>query len=417
MTAWVGAEIASVLNGIVGGLALCALLWLLLRLAPKTAAATRYALCALALLFVTALPLAQSWLPRLGEPVTAAPASATHAGAALTLTAGAWLFWALGAWAFLSLVLMARVAWGFFALIGLKQRAAAAPDRVATRFEEIMRACPGRRRAAVLVSTEVAGPMAAGVLKPAVLLPAFLVEELSEAELDQVLTHELAHIRRWDDWTNLAQKVAQALLFFHPGVIWIGRRLTLEREIACDDWVVGLMGAARPYATCLTRLATLHVPTPQLAPGALARKPQLSIRVEALLARGRDRRRRSSRGALATAAAVLATAAFVAAPLAPVNVAVPPQRAAAVRSAATPIPILAQVREPAKRVRVHRRRSPVAQALQPAASTLMSKRVIVAPTPPAPPMMLYVVFVDGGDSGWIHILWVREIPAPVLNRT
>ncbi len=410
MTAWVGAEIASVLNGIVGGLALCALLWLLLRLAPKTAAATRYALCALALLFVTALPVAQSWLPRLGEPATAAPASAAHAGAALTLTAGAWLFWSLGAWALVSLVLMARVAWGFFALIGLKRRAAAAPEGVATRFEEIMRACPGRRRADVLVSTEVSGPMAAGVLKPAVLLPAFLVEELSEAELDQVLTHELAHIRRWDDWTNLAQKVAQALLFFHPGVIWIGRRLTLEREIACDDWVVGLMGAARPYATCLTRLATLHVATPQLAPGALARKPQLSIRVEALLARGRDRSRRSSRGTLATAAAVLAMAAFVAAPLAPVTVAVPPQRAVAVRSAATPI--VAQVREPAKRVRVHRRASRV-----PAASTLMSKRAVVAPAPPAPPMMLYVVFVDGGDSGWIRIVWVRAIPAPVLNRT
>ncbi len=462
MTAWVGAEIAgSVANGIVEGLALSALLWLLLRLTPRAAAATRYALCGLALAFVAALPVAQGWLPRLGATASAAGGSG-HSGAILTLTAGAWLFWVLGAWALGSLVLTARVGWGLVALGGLKRRASAAPEQVAERFEAIMRACPGRRRARVLVSDAVAGPMAAGVTKPAVLLPAFLVEELSDAELDQVLTHELAHIRRWDDWTNLAQKVVEALLFFHPAVIWIGRRLALEREIACDDWVVGLAGTARPYATCLTRLAAIHRATPQLAPGALAGRPQLSIRVEALLEGGRDRRRRSSRSALTVAAAALAVAVFAAAPLAPVTVALP-ARPVALAAAVAPRLSGAAVRPALRVVRLRRARvqrdrlvtrsvtpqtamagaaqfaavvdastAPVAASSAPL-TTVVARSGAPAPAmqvpsvlagsraplgaAPAPAMILYVVYVDGGDAGWIRILWVHQIPAPAVNRT
>ncbi len=424
MTAWVGAEIAgAVLNGIIEGLVLSALLWLLLRLTPRAAAATRYALCGLALIFVAALPVAQGWLPRSGAPTGA---GSGHSSAALTLTAGAWLFWALGAWAMGSLALLTRVAWGLAALGRLKRRAQAAPEQIAERFEGIMGACPGRRRARLLVSDEVAGPVAAGVVKPAVLLPAFLAEDLSEAELDQVLTHELAHIRRWDDWTNLAQNVVEALLFFHPAVIWIGRRLTLEREIACDDWVVGLTGTARPYATCLTRLAAIHAATPQLAPGALAGRPQLSIRVEALLEGGRDRRRRSSRGALMAAAATLAVAAFVAAPMAPVTVAMPAAPVVAARPAVVASPLGAVAARPPAAVKVARVRRQktdrtvarsVARVPDAPLPAVEARSAAPLPAAPAPAMMLYVIYLDGGDAGWIRILWIHEIPTPALDRT
>ena len=423
MTAWVGAEIAgSVANGIIEGVALSVLLWLILRLTPRAAAATRYALCGLALTFVAALPVAQGWLPRLGATAAGAGGSG-HGGSLLTLTAGTWLIWVLGAWALGSLVLMARVGWGLVALGGLKRRAAAAPAEVLERFEGIMQGCPGRRRARVLISDDVAGPVAAGMVKPAVLLPAFLVEQLSDAELDQVLTHELAHIRRWDDWTNLAQKVVEALLFFHPAVIWIGRRLSLEREIACDDWVVGLAGTARPYATCLTRLAAIHRATPQLAPGALAGRPQLSIRVEALLEGGRDRRRRSSRGALAAAAATLAVTVFAAAPLAPVSVALPARPVSLARAAVAAPALRAAVARPvvamkAVRPRRVRPRAPLAtveaRSVAPVSAPPEPAPLRVAP---APAMVLYVVYVDGGDAGWIRILWVHAIPAQAVNRT
>jgi beta-lactamase regulating signal transducer with metallopeptidase domain len=409
-----GAEIAgAVLNGLIEGLALWALVWLALRLRPRTAAATRYALCGIALAFVAALPVAQSWLPRLAA---SAPASGGggyggggHAAVVLTLTAGAWLVWAVGLWALGSLLLLGRVGWALMTLSRLKRRAVATPGHVSGRFEEMMRALPGRRRARVLLSRDIAAPVAAGLANPAVLLPARLVEELSGEELRQVLTHELAHIRRWDDWTNLAQKVVEALLFFHPAVIWIGRRLTLEREIACDDWVVGLAGAARPYAACLTRLAALNAVAPQLAPGAAARKPQLSIRVEALLAGTGDRRRRCSKAALVAASAALAVAVFAAVHLAPVSVTLPAStgqvrqairhRPQVVESAAAPRS--APARKVAKVARAHR------------------SQLARTPLHPAsvPAVMLYVVYFEDGDAGWIGIVWVHQVAVPVLDRT
>jgi hypothetical protein len=75
-------------------------------------------------------------------------------------------------------------------------------------------------------------PTAIGFFQPAVIVPAWTLGELSAEELHSVLLRELAHLRRWDDWTNLAQEVVGALFFFIPAVWWIGSRLSLERETA-----------------------------------------------------------------------------------------------------------------------------------------------------------------------------------------
>jgi len=201
---------------------------------------------------------------------------------------------------------------------------------------------------------------------------------------------------------------------------------------------VGMTGTARPYASCLTRLAAIRAAAPQLAPGALARRPQISIRVEALLERGRDRGRRSSRGALAAAAATLTAAAFVAAPLAPVTVALPaaPRLAAsnAPVAARSPLPLLKTMAQapPPARARLHGRSRPPARHNPPPAmpaavardfAPLSGAPTSAAPVPAAlpafqaPPMTLYVVFVDGGDAGWIRILWVHQVSNQPLNRT
>jgi hypothetical protein len=70
-----------------------------------------------------------------------------------------------------------------------------------------------------------------------------------------VVLHELAHLDRWDDWTNLAQKLIRAALFFHPAVWWIDSRLSIEREMACDDVVLAHATSPRGYAGCLVTLA------------------------------------------------------------------------------------------------------------------------------------------------------------------
>ena len=67
-------------------------------------------------------------------------------------------------------------------------------------------------------------------------------------------SHELAHLRRGDDWTNLIQKIVRALFFFHPAVWWIENRLSVEREMACDDAVLAETANPHGYASCLVSL-------------------------------------------------------------------------------------------------------------------------------------------------------------------
>jgi hypothetical protein len=105
------------------------------------------------------------------------------------------------------------------------------------------------------VSSDVAVPAAIGFFRPAIVFPAWLLPRLSPEEMKVILLHELAHVQRWDDWTNLAQKIVKALFFFHPAVWWIESRLMIEREMACDDMVLAQTASPRAYASSLISFA------------------------------------------------------------------------------------------------------------------------------------------------------------------
>jgi hypothetical protein len=122
-----------------------------------------------------------------------------------------------------------------------------------------------------------------------IVMPAALVLELNEQEFDDLGVHELAHIRRYDDWTNLLQQILQAILFFHPAVHWVGRKLKFECEVACDDWVVSQHGA-KSYARCLTKLVEMCCchRAALLSSGAFFSKAQILRRVELLLDKTRN---------------------------------------------------------------------------------------------------------------------------------
>jgi hypothetical protein len=111
---------------------------------------------------------------------------------------------------------------------------------------------------------------------------------LSAAELEQVVLHEVEHVRRYDDWTNLLQKLSLALVPLHPVLLWVDRRMCLERELACDDRVMIQTRARKAYAACLTRLAeeSLLRRGLSLALGALGsrgRESELAGRVHRIL--------------------------------------------------------------------------------------------------------------------------------------
>src|SRR5215471_19873468 len=95
-------------------------------------------------------------------------------------------------------------------------------------------------------------PAVIGWFRPVVLLPMTVLTGLSEAQLEAVLVHELAHIRRCDYVVNLLQIAAETVLFYHPAVWWLSHRIRVERENCCDDMAVRLCGNVVDYARALT---------------------------------------------------------------------------------------------------------------------------------------------------------------------
>jgi len=143
-------------------------------------------------------------------------------------------------------------------------------------------------------------------------------KDANEGEVEHVLRHELAHVDRRDDWGNLVQQLIQAALFFHPAVWWISARLSLEREIACDDCVLEASGRPRAYALTLANVASrMNHCRHLLAPGVSNNNSQLQQRITMILNTHRDRSPRLARsrlGFFTTATAIFAVLAINAGP-------------------------------------------------------------------------------------------------------
>jgi hypothetical protein len=151
------------------------------------------------------------------------------------------------------------------------------------------------------LSDAVDAPSVIGFFRPAVVVPRSLWNELAPNDLKQIILHEMAHLDRGDDWTNLLQKLLRALSPLNPALFWAERHLCREREQACDDAVLDAAGNARAYATCLTKLAENRLVrrVTSLAPGFWQRHSELAGRVENILHRRRNIGPLFSRGLVA----------------------------------------------------------------------------------------------------------------------
>ena len=149
------------------------------------------------------------------------------------------------------------------------------------------------RSVTLATSERVSVPAAFGFFKPMIVLPAWALRELTPEELNVILLHEFAHLRRGDAWTNLLQKFVRAVFFFHPAVWWIERRLSLEREMACDDQVLAETANPRGYAKCLVALLEKSVARRgwAMAQAAVHRAREASLRVAQILDAGRPNTR------------------------------------------------------------------------------------------------------------------------------
>jgi len=97
-------------------------------------------------------------------------------------------------------------------------------------------------------------PVVLGHLRPVILVPAGLLAGMPAAQMEMILLHELAHVRRCDYLVNLLQRTLEGLFFYHPAAWWISRVIRAERESCCDDIAVAITGGAHEYAAALAAL-------------------------------------------------------------------------------------------------------------------------------------------------------------------
>jgi beta-lactamase regulating signal transducer with metallopeptidase domain len=321
----------AMLNGLWQGTLLVALVWCLLKAIPRLNATTRYVIWWGALIGVICLPIAAARGYDLASTSQAAPgltseiapafeapraagriSSSEPSVEAVSLNdaslneaseqarplqidsaapffpvrlPGRWAIFLFAAWTMIVLVMMGRIAWSYCHLRRVKRNCSPLIGSHPEGLKRWLARARLKRRFQLRSSEETSVPMVIGLIEPVIVIPQALARELTEEEFEQVALHELAHVRRRDDWMKLAQRLIEAFLFFHPAVLWIGRQLNLEREVACDDSVISMTGRPRPYAACLVKLLELTTSrqTSLLAPGAVTIKRQISSRVEMIV--------------------------------------------------------------------------------------------------------------------------------------
>jgi uncharacterized protein YjbI with pentapeptide repeats/beta-lactamase regulating signal transducer with metallopeptidase domain len=374
---------AIVLNALWQDALLVVSIWALLRLWPRINAATRYVVWSATLVASFVVPVATTLSyfavpqpapaavsstrilqPRAGvtpaaqqrhRSRSASAARSSEAAPAmprvperLRLTIPAGLAVAVFVvWLLLATYALIRLTIGLVSLERLKRDALPLPVEYRDAMPQWTRANKGARDVRLCVSDDTDVPVAVGLFDAMILVPHTLLDRLSQGEVDQICLHELAHLRRADDWSNGFQRLLIALLGWNPAAQFIGQQLDLEREVACDDWVLSFVGMVRPYALCLTKMAerASWPRNPIPAPGVFATRKHISLRIERLLGAGRNIATNLSLAPAAAAIAAVAALALVIGVVAP-SVAAPyvattaaaqaPKVAATVTHAAAP---------------------------------------------------------------------------------
>ena len=152
----------------------------------------------------------------------------------------------------------ARLTAGFLNVIWLRSGRTIIPSALADRSLLLARRL-GLKHARIYASARIREAAVVGFWRPVVLLPASWLALLPTDVLEAVMAHELAHIRRYDVWVNLLQRVVETLLFYHPAVWWLSNRIRVEREMCCDELAVEATGERGIYAMALEQVGRLQV--------------------------------------------------------------------------------------------------------------------------------------------------------------
>ena len=135
------------------------------------------------------------------------------------------------------------------------------------KFRKLAQRIEVRANVRLLESALVKVPMAIGYLKPVVLIPLGALNGVPALQMEAILVHELAHIRRRDYLMNLIQSLMEAIFFYHPVVWWLSGNIRIERENICDDIAITITGNTMEFAKALTNIQELNLTAPGLAAG------------------------------------------------------------------------------------------------------------------------------------------------------
>jgi bla regulator protein BlaR1 len=286
------------------GALLALALWVLLRLIGRSAAGLRYLVSCCALALAAALPLLTARALWPGSPPPAPPAGPDIAPAPLPWHAYATLA-LVAAWLACAVLRLARIGVGLQRIRALLSRCAPLRDEVAERALRMARRMGLSRLPRLLETDHIDAPMAVGWLKPAVLIPVSAITALPPAQIDALIAHELAHVRRHDFLVNLLAEVVLAVLFFHPAVHFIARSIHDAREHAADDEAASQVTPSA-LAHALFALEAHRTQPPELSLGSTG--GDLMFRIQRLIKSGPPSPRRAALPALAAAGALFALA-------------------------------------------------------------------------------------------------------------
>jgi beta-lactamase regulating signal transducer with metallopeptidase domain len=189
--------------------------------------------------------------------------------------------WLVEAWLIGVALLSLRSAGGFFLLERERRRkCAVVADQVLAICYELQDQLGIDRAIQYCESAYLQAPAVIGWFRPIIFLPVSTLTGLSDEQLRMVIAHELAHIQRLDAFMNVFQVCAETLLFYHPAVWWLNKRIRAERELCCDEIAVSVCGDAVEYARALTMMEEWRT-APALA--MAANRGPLSERIAHLL--------------------------------------------------------------------------------------------------------------------------------------
>src|SRR5262245_17315106 len=327
-------------------------------------------------------------LPRAPVPVSTLAASLMTPSSPVTPVASLparpsfeespWLEWVVEIWLSGVVVLAVRSLGGWMWAQRLRRRGTTPPPPYVMRVAHDLRERLGIRRAVRVLSPAMAEvPTTIGWLRPVILVPVSALTALTTEQLELLIAHELAHVRRHDYLVNLAQTAVETVLFYHPAVWWVSGKIRAERENCTDDLAIAACGDVDRYVKALAALEGLRVRRPGVV--IAADGGSLIRRIRRLAGAGRGEREVPPAwlGALATAALVLAAALSAPAPRGAAPPPPPPPAEPPSKPAAPPPPPPAAAPSP----------PPPAAAPPPPPPSTRAAPKAKAPPPPPPAVL------------------------------